>query len=252
MKPENPPGASVRIEIKQAAYRYGWRIDRGERDGWFFRESATAPGTLALAGASAQGPWLIAVDNPGMVDELRLEPLSVSGPGIARFAVHNLTELHAMLDRVYDLAMALPQHPLEIFEAETSDWPRSTEAEQLVLQRRGQAIFRQSLVRYWNRCCPITGITDPELLRASHMKPWAACKSNPEQRLDPYNGLLLSALWDSAFDAGLVSFDDRGFVLRASALSLVGSEQLGAPEPVPLTDRHRFYLAWHRENVFKG
>jgi hypothetical protein len=52
------------------------------------------------------------------------------------------------------------------------------------------------------------GITDPALLRASHIVPWSDC--NDDQRLDVHNGLLLSALWDATFDQGLVSFADDG------------------------------------------
>jgi predicted restriction endonuclease len=66
---------------------------------------------------------------------------------------------------------------------------------------------------YWEGRCPITGITDPALLRASHIVAWAEC--DDAQRLDVHNGLLLSALWDAAFDTGLVSFADDGTV-RAS------------------------------------
>jgi predicted restriction endonuclease len=50
-------------------------------------------------------------------------------------------------------------------------------------------------------------------LRASHIVPWADC--DDEQRLDIHNGLLLSALWDGAFDQGLVSFADDGAVLAS-------------------------------------
>jgi HNH endonuclease len=44
--------------------------------------------------------------------------------------------------------------------------------------------------------------------RRQHIVPWSDC--NDEQRLDVHNGLLLSALWDAAFDQGLVSFGDDG------------------------------------------
>ena len=49
---------------------------------------------------------------------------------------------------------------------------------------------------------PLTGITDEALLRASHIVAWADCETDA-LRLDVHNGLLLSALWDAAFDAGL-------------------------------------------------
>ncbi len=59
----------------------------------------------------------------------------------------------------------------------------------------------------------MTGITDAALLRASHIVPWVVCRDDA-QRLDAY-GLLLSALWDAAFDPGLVSFANDGAVLTA-------------------------------------
>jgi hypothetical protein len=47
--------------------------------------------------------------------------------------------------------------------------------------------------------------------------PWAEC--DDAQRLDVHNGLLLSALWDAAFDTGLVSFTDDGAALASPELS---------------------------------
>jgi predicted restriction endonuclease len=88
----------------------------------------------------------------------------------------------------------------------------------LVVQRIGQDVFRQALMEYWGGRCPLSGITDPALLRASHIVPWAECATD-EQRLDVHNGLLLSALWDSAFDAGLISFSDEGGIVISATLS---------------------------------
>jgi predicted restriction endonuclease len=100
---------------------------------------------------------------------------------------------------------------------------------------------------YWDRRCPLTGITEPALLRASHIVPWSDC--NDEQRLDVHNGLLLSALWDAAFDQGLVSFADDGTVLASSLLSTVARQALAidtAPAIRGLRDAHRANLAAHR------
>ena len=84
----------------------------------------------------------------------------------------------------------------------------------------GQDIFRAGLMDYWDARCPISGITDPALLRASHIVPWAECSD--AQRLDVHNGLLLSALWDAAFDTGLVSFTNDGTVLVSPCVSETG------------------------------
>jgi predicted restriction endonuclease len=158
-----------------------------------------------------------------------------------------LTALHAALDRVYKLGVALPDAPLARFRAQTARLPQTTEAERLVVQRVGQDIFRSALMDYWGGRCPMTGITDSTLLRASHIVPWADC--NDEQRLDVYNGLLLSALWDAGFDAGRVSFADDGTVLVGPELSAAARTALGI-ESVPrlpdLQDGHRANLAVHR------
>jgi putative restriction endonuclease len=100
---------------------------------------------------------------------------------------------------------------------------------------------------YWGRRCPLTGITEPALLRASHIVPWSECSD--EQRLDVHNGLLLSALWDAAFDQGLVSFGDDGRARASSSLSAVARRALAidtAPALRGLRDAHRANLAAHR------
>lgn len=251
MTPEKPPGPIVRNEIQHAADKNGWRIDDGIENGWFLRRSASAPGRVALAGAGPQGPWFLAVDHPGIAAELKASAVDLTGPGIARFVISDTEELHAVLGRAWDLAVSLPDHPLRRFEAETAGLPRNTEAERLVVQRRGQDVFRDSLLKYWGGCCPLTGITDTELLKASHIKPWADCETDAE-RLDPYNGVLLSALWDSAFDAGLISFDEQGELLLSSSLTAAAREALGLSKPIDLRPEHQRYLRWHRERVFAG
>jgi putative restriction endonuclease len=78
--------------------------------------------------------------------------------------------------------------------------------------------------------------------------PWSDC--NDEQRLGVHNGLLLSALWDAAFDQGLISFADGGTVLASSLLSHPVARQALAVDTAPairgLRDAHRANLAAHR------
>jgi predicted restriction endonuclease len=137
--------------------------------------------------------------------------------------------------------------PLSRFRAKTADLPRTTEAERLVIQRIGQNIFRDALMDYWGGRCPMTGIRDPALLRASHIVPWSEC--NDEQRLDVHNGLLLSALWDAAFDQGLIGFADDGRPLASPQLSAIARQALAfdtASALRCLRDAHRANLAAHR------
>ena len=72
-----------------------------------------------------------------------------------------------------------------------------------VKQRVNQNFFRKAvLTSYQNTCC-ITGLNNPELLIASHIKPWAA--SNENEKTNPRNGLCLNALHDRAFDKGFIT-----------------------------------------------
>jgi HNH endonuclease len=110
---------------------------------------------------------------------------------------------------------------------------------------------RKSLLEYWKHRCPLTGVAEPALLRASHVVPWAECDGDA-QRLDVYNGLLLSALWDAAFDAGRVSFSDEGDPLFHAELGETERNLLranAAPRIVGLTTKHAGNLARHRQRA---
>ena len=73
--------------------------------------------------------------------------------------------------------------------------------ERLVKTRVNQSIFRTMVLAAYNNTCCITGISNTDLLIASHIVPW---NKNKTTRLNPANGLCLSAIHDKAFDRGLV------------------------------------------------
>ena len=247
--PENPPGFIVRTEAQKAAWDNGFRIERGVESGRLRYASTTAKGEIWIAGISSRGPWLLSVERPAIGAELKLDPLAPhEGPGSATYAFATLGELYRALDRIYRLGISLPDAPLGRFQSAISGLPRTTEAERLVVQRVGQDVFREALMAYWGGRCPLTGITDPALLRASHIVPWAECQTD-EHRLDVHNGLLLSALWDAAFDVGLVSFSDEGGVLLAPQLSKPAASALRLDARLLLTGLtagHKTNLGWHR------
>ena len=246
--PEAPQSFIVRSECEKAAWQNGFRKPKGEQAGWAAFASTTARGKIHLAAASPKGPWFLALDHPGVIAELGLPKAEMPGPAEARYAFPALGELYAALRRVYALGVSLPDAPLKEFEAKTAGLPQTTEAEGLIVQRIGQGIFRERLLSYWQGRCPLTGITDPELLRASHIIPWAECDSDAE-RLNVHNGLLLSALWDAAFDRALVTFDDAGAPQFAPTLSAPARAELRWLAPIPLTDEHRQRLARQRQRM---
>jgi hypothetical protein len=250
--PENPPSFIVRTEAEKAAWDNGYRVPHGEREGWAEFGSTTAPGRIWIAAARVEGPWWLSFDHRSAGAELGAEASSF-GPGAYTIEIPSAAAVHAAVDRLYRLSRSLPPVPLAAFKAETANLPQTTEAERLVVQRIGQDRFRQALLDYWSGRCPLTGITDERLLRASHIVPWSACRDDAH-RLDVHNGLLLSALWDAAFDAGLISFTDEGASLISPQLSVAALATLGAEAvpPLPtLTEAHCINLRWHRQHVFR-
>ena len=119
----------------------------------------------------------MAIDHAGVAAELSLTPDAGSGRGVALYRFAALGALYEALERVYALAASLPDAPLAAFAARTRDLPRATEAEQLMIRRIGQDVFRESLMAYWGGRCPLTGIAEPELLRASHIIPGPSARA---------------------------------------------------------------------------
>jgi HNH endonuclease len=200
---------------------------------WAFREVPVAVST-----AVAEGNQLIDIDDATAVPVVEIS---------------DLPALHTALAAAFRATQGIDvPPPVEAFETAIRGLPRYTEAEYLVVQRVGQGLFREALLRRWNGRCAITGVDVSELLRASHIKPWAHCVSDAE-RLDPDNGLLLVANWDAAFDKGLVTFTDAGTVVWAARFPVLARERLGMiAGSLPIDGAAmRRYLEWHRQHVFK-
>uniref|UniRef100_I2Q059 HNH nuclease domain-containing protein n=1 Tax=Desulfovibrio sp. U5L TaxID=596152 RepID=I2Q059_9BACT len=130
----------------------------------------------------------------------------------------------------------------------------ATEKEALIKARIGQGKFRQN-VKSVERCCRLTGVTDIRLLRASHIKPWRICVSD-EERLDGYNGLLLTPTMDHLFDKGLISFSDDGDLLVSPGISfdqliLLGINPSKSINVGGFAPKQAVYLAYHRDNIFQ-
>jgi putative restriction endonuclease len=95
------------------------------------------------------------------------------------------------------------------------------EREQLVKVRVNQKFFRSTvLTSYESRCC-ITGLAIPTLLAASHIAPWA---TNPNNRMNPRNGLCLNLLHHKAFDDGLITITPEFRIRISSSLTSEAGE----------------------------
>ncbi len=135
------------------------------------------------------------------------------------------------------------------------------EKETVIKTRINQSVFRNMILSNYESCCAITGINISELLVASHIVPWA--KSTSQQKLNPENGICLSALYDKAFDRGLITISPDDFTIQLSSalrehesedyfdkhFGSVGGRKLIMPiEHIPDRD----FLAYHRDKIFLG
>jgi len=246
---------SLESELRDAANEHGYRIGPEQAAGWLFFRSASAPGEIALAATATgmDGPFFLSVEHPGAAREIEAKRAFPAAKGhAAALAFHDRASLFDAVRSVYRLSLSLPTLPYEQFIKDIAHLG-DTDADRMQKIRVGQDRFRDALMTYWQSCCPLTGIDNPELLRASHIIPWADCESD-DQRLDVHNGLLLSSLWDAAFDAGLVTFDELGRAIASPLLCSAAAAELkldAAPQ-LNLTDKHRERLKWHRDKIWQS
>ena len=227
-----------RLRIEKAAADCGFEMTPTERGGGLELRSAHFSQTVLVRQA---GPTAFAVVAPN--------PLLLGATdGAGTVTVTGFAALYDVLRTAAAYGRTRLNRVADAFRNETAGLPRTTEAERLVVQRVGQNLFRAALLDYWQGRCCVTGLDIPELLRASHIKPWAACDSDDE-RLDVFNGLLLAPHVDALFDGGWVSFSNDGRILISNALPVAAGEQLGVTRDWTIRNlkpAHGRYLALHR------
>ncbi|MBB4097486.1 HNH endonuclease [Sphingomonas kyeonggiensis] len=123
---------------------------------------------------------------------------------------------------------------------------KATVRKRLIDARLGQGGFRAAVAARWDERCAVSRCTQSAVLRASHIKAWS--DSDDAERLDPANGLFLTADLDALFDRGLISFDDAGAMIVSGQLSKQDRRLFALPRPLskPPGAAQRRYLAQHR------
>jgi hypothetical protein len=122
-----------------------------------------------------------------------------------------------------------------------------TQRLQLAKARIGQGLFRKRVLLLGPHC-RVTGVEDSRLLVASHIKPWKDA-SNAE-RINGYNGIMLSPHVDALFDEKLMTFEEDGRIHIHPSLppdvlrrwSIDPSQRVAAFRP-----EHAAFLKHHRE-----
>jgi len=244
--------------IEKVGYDTGWENVVAQETDKIVLSSARHRHHASIRPGLHEGSYLISIQPRIPPEELvRDSAASVKEDGSVEAFSRDV--LFAVLQRAAELAMAMPDTPLQTYlsavEKELIEHPSivGTEAEATIRRRIGQDIYREALMQYWKGCCAVTACDVPQLLRASHAKPWK--DANDEERLDVYNGFLLRADLDALFDTGLITFSDEGELVISPKLSEYQVRGLGLDTPLHLIwiePAHRRYLAWHRERVFQG
>lgn len=136
-------------------------------------------------------------------------------------------------------------------EEEMSSLNVEGESKKAVINVRvNQGIFRNLLLKRYNRCC-LCKVENSALLIASHIKPWA--ESEPEEKLDVNNGFLMCPNHDKLFDKGYITFGNDGKIIISDKLTEEDKIFLNVDSKMyieKLTNGNKKYLEFHRKNVF--
>jgi len=137
--------------------------------------------------------------------------------------------------------------------------PIGADRMQSVKVRINQSFFRSAVLSAYDGKCCLSGLDTPQLLIASHIKPWAK-SDRATERTNPRNGLCLCAIYDRAFDNGLLTIDTEYTVILSRRIKNAlpadvidnfflryEGKQIALPQKFqPLKE----LLAWHNQNVF--
>lgn len=155
--------------------------------------------------------------------------------------------------RMYSTAFNHYENYLKSFEVNIKDIvdqnkKYTAQAERLILVRLQQNRFRRSLFVIHDRCV-ISGYNNSQFLIASHIKPWS--ESDNDEKVDSYNGLLLTPNYDKLFDKNMISFSFNGSVLISKTLDDIDKKYFKIPEKIDFQfhPRHKRYLDYHNAKL---
>ena len=147
-----------------------------------------------------------------------------------------------------------------IIDEKEIDIPKGYEKIITTKQRINQSFFRASVLASYNNACCITGLSNKELLVASHIKPWNISDEN--EKTNPQNGLCLNALHDKAFDRGFVTIkSDYSIVISSSITDICDNESVNtyfkhySGTKIHLPDKFipdKTFLEYHNDFIFES
>ena len=266
MSPENSgkaPSYAMAINILDKVLQYQSVIDLHGQSLYDVRDTETIEAVLQLVGDEVKR---MRRNEPNIFDYGKPNQRSYPLKNFCSSALRSLKQ-YAQYEQeviVADGIVAQERNPRTISTKLIAHFDITKEGEDkisLTRQRKGQDYFRRMILANYGGRCALTGIDIPQLLLASHIIPWAD-KSHKNDRLNPCNGICLSALYDKAFDQGLITIspDDYSVVLSSVLREnktkeyfdkhfgiIIGRKLMMPTEYLP----NRDFLAYHRDKVFQ-
>lgn len=246
--------ALKRTLVEKAGHDFGFEYTVSETSEFLILGSARHPLQVEIALTNGNYRLLFSNAKQQLLNELKRD-FPVLNREILIESVHSMA---VVFKRAAALAHSLPNQAEDDFEsvlkAELNKLPdniKNTEVERMVRQRVGQDIYRRAMLEYWGEACAVTGVSIPSILRASHVLPWAKCETDA-QRLDVFNGFLLTANLDALFDRFLISFNKYGNIIISEKISEKDKALLGLTSALKLrwvAEEHEKYLRIHRARL---
>lgn len=235
----------------------------------FSKISQTNPEIIELAGLIGR--------TPGSVG-LKMANLAACDPEVLGRNLHGMSNGSKLDKEVFDEFasdwLSLSNRAQEILaeykgvdvitlnpELELDSIPPGEYRNQQTKARIGQYFFRTAVLSaYGGRCC-VTGLKNPTMLRASHIKPWKDSDEKTE-RTNPCNGLSLNTFHDAAFDKGLITIDKNLRIVTSKELLDADMDQKTrewmlyySGKEIVLPDKFfpgKAFIEYHNDVIFKG
>lgn len=267
LSPDNSgkaPSYAMAINILDKVLQYQSVIDLHGQSLYDVRDTETIEAVLQLVGDEVKK---MKRNEPNIFDYGKPNQRSYPLKNFCSSALRSLKQ-YAQYEQeviVADGIVAQERNPRTISTKLIAHFDITKEGEDkisLTRQRKGQDYFRRMILANYGGRCALTGIDIPQLLLASHIIPWAD-KSHKNDRPNPCNGICLSALYDKAFDQGLITIspDDYSVVLSSVLREnetkeyfdkhfgiIIGRKLMMPTEYLP----NRDFLAYHKDKVFLG
>ena len=177
--------------------------------------------------------------------------------GESYLRLYNIEDTKKLIDYVFNQKLGLNltthSHPISaetdnLYELMDELDLSKENKKRLSSYRDGQQKFRDELLKKWGYQCAVTGLYHPNILKASHIKPYRDCNKNEAYDVD--NGILLSPNIDTLFDQFLISFENDGSIILGNSFTTEEYLTLGVSKKMKLnivTEGMKKYLKEHQE-----